>query len=49
MIEVHLLTQNPDEVFWQQHNDFDWMGDTLGDKFNFYYLVDDMVSNGRYY
>ena len=34
------------QFWWQPHVGFGWMGDTLGDKFNFYYLVDTMVTDG---
>ena len=31
---------------WNAHGDYGWMSDTLGGKFNFYYLVDAMVTDG---
>ena len=31
---------------WNAHGDYGWMGDTLGGKFNFYYMVDSMVTDG---
>ena len=31
---------------WNKHVDYGWMSDTLGEKFNFYYLADDMVTDG---
>merc|ERR1711884_280420 len=34
------------QFLWNQHVDYGWMSDTLGDKFNFYYFVDDMLIDG---
>ena len=30
---------------WNPHGDYGWMGDTLGGKFDFYYMVDTMVTD----
>ena len=34
------------QFVWNKHGDYGWMSDTLGEKFNFYYLVANMVTDG---
>ena len=30
---------------WNAHGDYGWMGESLGGKFDFYYMVDTMVTD----
>ena len=34
------------QYIWNPNDNYGWMSDTLGGKFNFYYLVGDMVTDG---
>ena len=34
------------QFMWNAHGDYGWISDSLGGKFNFYYLVDAMVTEG---
>ena len=34
------------QFVWNKHGNYGWMSDTLGGKFNFYYLVETMVTDG---
>ena len=34
------------QYLWNPNDDYSWMSDSLGGKYNFYYRVGDMVSNG---
>ena len=34
------------QYVWNPNGDYGWMSDTLGGKFNFYYQVGDMVTDG---
>ena len=34
------------KYFWLTHHNFSWMHEMLNPKFNFYYIVEDMVTDG---
>ena len=34
------------QYIWNPNDNYGWMSDTMGGKFNFYYRVGDMVTNG---
>ena len=34
------------QYLWNPNDNYGWMSDTMGGKFNFYYRVGDMVTNG---
>ena len=34
------------QYIWNPNDNYGWMSDTLGGKFNFYYLAGDMVTDG---
>ena len=36
------------QFIWNKHGNYGWMSDTLGEKFNFYYFADDMVTDGLF-